>query len=385
MPKLSAIIVTHSTSVFGPPNALADYLIRRGVDVLYVDHPLDFDPARQTKVTIWQTGRIVLEKSFPNWLGWRPINYLKDFMITLWILFKYARGQSYRWFFGLDSLACLNALWMKGVIDYQELVAYNADYSTDRFHALMMNLIYRSTDRYTMNRADWIWCVTERIAAIRRAGHSADRIIVVPNGVDIRAVRATGPHNKGLLFIGNLTAEKGVEAILRALTKIKTVSLTIYGQGVDRPRLEGIVRQLGIARRVAFRGQISHKRLLIELANYQAGIALYQAQESYVYYSDPLKVKEYLAAGLPVIISDVPEISKVIDAHQAGVIIREPGDLVDAINQITLRQPFMARAARHLAASYDWDKLFDQAWQSAKWPLLSVKPAAKRRPRAKTA
>lgn len=359
------IIVTHSTRMFGPPYALADFLKVCGSDLLFIDHPLDYDPTRQSRLEIWQNGKKVELKLYPNWLPLRAVNYLKDFFVTVWILLRYARGRKITYYFGCDSLSCLSGLWLRPFLKFGTIVGYNTDYSTVRFNSPWLNALYMWADRYTMARVDKIWCVTQRIREVRISQRGdSDNIIVVPNGAYLSRVKAEGEHNKGLVFIGNLIPEKGNDILLKALAEVPRVKLTIYGDGPERPVLQQLAKKLYITDRVHFVGEKSNKHVLRSLVNYQAGVALYQPSQSYVYYSDPLKIKEYLAAGLPVIITDVPEIADVIANYRAGVVIRKQSELVKAIKIIAKSSPTMSQQACQLAKQFDWHTLFAAAFRA---------------------
>lgn len=360
----TAIIVTHSTEVFGPPNALADFLLAQGLDLFYLDHPLDFSPNRRSRLTIWRDGKKVLERSFPNWLAARPVNYLKDLVVSLWVLWHYAPSATY--YFGFDSLSCLPAIWLRLARSYQHLIAYNADYSTARFGSPLFDAIYRWADGYSLKRVDRVWCVTERIADVRRRSRpEAQSVVVVPNGVALNLIPKGGAHDQGLVFIGNLTKEKGVDLLVSALAKTKQHRLTIFGDGAYRPTLEALVQELGLGKRVTFAGQLSNRAILERLADYQAGVALYQSSQSYVYYSDPLKVKEYLAAGLPVVVTGLPEIAETVKQAKAGVVLEDESQLPSALDTVIAEAPQMRQAALRLAADFDWSKIFRRAFRAS--------------------
>ncbi len=364
MVKKTAIIVTHSTEVFGPPNALSDYMKERHWDVIFIDHPLDYDPSRRSRLTIWQSGKSVVKKEYPNWLGFRPVNYLKDFLVTCFILLRYGRKTHVDYYFGFDSLAVIAGIWLRPYIKFQHLVGYNADYSTVRFDSPILNRIYLWADRYSMRRADTIWCVTQRIAKIRRQHRKPADVVVVPNGVKLENIAPAKKKENSLVFIGNLTKEKGIDLIIKALADTKDTALTVYGDGGERTNLEELSQRLGLTSRVTFAGQLDNQSILKLLPQYLAGVALYQPSQSYVYYSDPLKVKEYLAAGLPVIITRVPEIADVIEGAGAGVVIDSPEDFGKALGPVTARSESMKRAAKELAKQFGWDTIFSHAFNA---------------------
>lgn len=357
-----AIVALHSTEVFGPPYALIDYLKRQNWEVVVIDHPLDYNPNRQSQVTFWQGNDLIKQFNYPNWLAFSPVNYFKDFAVSLWVLWRYLRNRPVDYFFGCDSLSSLAALWLRPLMKVKKYIAYNTDYSTDRFSQPILNSLYLWADRYTIKRVNAIWCVTQRVVRIRQEELSKlgkkSPVVLVPNGAYLNNFPAVGRHNQGLVFIGNLTPEKGIEPILHALVESPKVKLTIYGDGQLRPSLEALAKQLGIDERVKFAGQVANSTILNSLSDYEAGIALYQDSQSYVYYSDPLKVKEYLAAGLPVIISSLPEISSIIQSANCGIIVNDPTELAEAIERIIKAGQSMRMKAKQLAKNYDWDKIF---------------------------
>lgn len=360
-----AVVALHSTEVFGPPYALIDYLKRQNWEVAVIDHPLDYNPKRRSQVTFWHGSDKVKEISFPNWLALTPINYFKDLVVTIWVLWRYLRNRPVNYYFGCDSLSSLAALWLRPWMRVNKYIAYNTDYSTDRFSQATLNSLYLWADQYTLKRVSAIWCVTQRVVAIRqeelaKLGKKSP-VVLVPNGAYLNNFPAVGRHNQGLVFIGNLTPEKGIEPILHALVESPTVKLTIYGDGQLRPKLEVLAKQLGIAERVKFAGQVANSIILNSLSDYEAGIALYQDSQSYVYYSDPLKVKEYLAAGLPVIISSLPEISSIIQSANCGIIINDSTELAVAFERIMQAGQSMRLKAKQLAKNYDWNQIFKLA------------------------
>lgn len=99
-------------------------------------------------------------------------------------------------------------------------------------------------------------------------GVPAERIFVLPNGVDLgvhrpatAADRARLRERLGLtpdrfvgVFVGRLHPVKDVDTLLAAAAMVPDLELVIVGDGPERPRLEARARRLGVERRVSFRG-----------------------------------------------------------------------------------------------------------------------------------
>jgi len=80
------------------------------------------------------------------------------------------------------------------------------------------------------------------------------------------------------------------------------------------------------------------------------------------FYFSPLKLYEYMAAGLPIVASNTGQITEVL-THRRTALLHPPGSvrkLVDHIEELRLnpaRRARLGRAARHLAVKrYSWDR-----------------------------
>lgn len=85
------------------------------------------------------------------------------------------------------------------------------------------------------------------------------RRLVLPNGhailSPIRRQPTSAPQDPNLVaFAGRIVPEKGLEVLLRAVSKVGDIRLEIAGDGPILPTLRRVARDLGIARRVRFLG-----------------------------------------------------------------------------------------------------------------------------------
>jgi glycosyltransferase involved in cell wall biosynthesis len=99
------------------------------------------------------------------------------------------------------------------------------------------------------------------------------------------------------------------------------------------------------------------------------------------FYFSPLKVYEYLAAGLPVVVSRVGDLPAVLDDGDLGVLV-EPGDavaLADAVARLradTLARERLRRWGRLRAVQrHDWSGVVERVLSLAGLPGLAGLPA----------
>jgi glycosyltransferase involved in cell wall biosynthesis len=84
----------------------------------------------------------------------------------------------------------------------------------------------------------------------------------MPVEADLFTPAPAGQPRSRLLFVGRLTRQKGVDALFRAMARMRhPARLVIMGEGPERPALVALADALGIAERVEWRGQVSQREL----------------------------------------------------------------------------------------------------------------------------
>ena len=169
------------------------------------------------------------------------------------------------------------------------------------------------------------------------------KVHIVPNGVEPRRFQprprqraAAEPFTIG--FLGSLRPWHGLAGLIDA-TKLLVerglpVRLAIVGKGPERPALEAQAERLGIAGRIAWTGSVPETAVPGELAGMDIAIAPYPALEGF--YFSPLKLFEYMAAGLPIVTTAVGDLPRLVEHGQTGWLVR-PDDsaaLADGIARL---------------------------------------------------
>ena len=197
-----------------------------------------------------------------------------------------------------------------------------------------------------------------------------DRIVDIPNGVDVELFSAPAPRpsefdaaiqsGKYVLFLGRLDRRKGVDVLLEALRQLPDdggVQLVIAGEGDERAELESQAARLGLAERTRFVGMTmgTAKAWLIQSAR---AVVL----PSRVWEGLPLVVLEGYAAGTAVIGSDLPGLADIIEPERTGLVVapESPEPLAAALRRaLTEGDLFetMGRHARRVVQDYSWRQI----------------------------
>lgn len=199
----------------------------------------------------------------------------------------------------------------------------------------------------------------------------SESVHTVPNGVSITRI-VPRPEDIGdpvVTFVGTLKPWHGVADLLAAAALAKrSWKLRIIGDGPERAALEEQAAGLGIE--VDFRGAVAPADMPGQLAGSAIGVAPYPdlGGEQQQYFS-PLKVYEYLAAGLPVVASAVGQLPQILGELGTLVPPSDPAALATAIDTLAadpvLRGKLGWRGRMQAEEKHSWagavDRILDLA------------------------
>lgn len=222
--------------------------------------------------------------------------------------------------------------------------------------------------RYCIPRK-WIRWAAQRCAgfitvstALRNSlleiGVPAEKVTVIRNGVDLDLFRLgdrgrlrakLGMSRPTLLSIGNLVEEKGHDLVIRALVELADTHLIIIGTGPEGQKLRRVAQECGVSERITWIAYLSQA----ELVNYYAAADVTVLASSREGMANVLL--ESLACGTPVIATAVGGNPEIVNAPEAGLLVRERTStaLVKAYHQIKLANP-NREATRRYAEFFGW-------------------------------
>ncbi len=175
----------------------------------------------------------------------------------------------------------------------------------------------------------------------RELARHRDKVAVVPFGLDPTPWRELAATGLGpFLFVGRLVRYKGLSVLLEALREVQAARLTVVGTGPLGADLVRQAQRLGVADRVDWVGDCQPQELRRHLADARALVLpSLDASETF-----GLAQLEAMAAGVPVIASDLPTgVREVADAERSHLLVR-PGDPQDLAAALRTLQEDPARA-----------------------------------------
>lgn len=165
-------------------------------------------------------------------------------------------------------------------------------------------------------------------------------------------------------YIGQLYPWKGVDVLLDAMRELPEQELVIVGGLPPEPDLahnQELAKKLSVADRVHFRGYLPPTRLAEE--RLRADIFVIPLGDSVIarHFTSPLKLFEAMAAGRPIVASDLPSIREVL-TDDVDALLVPPGDphaLAAAIRRLARDEELrkrLAGAAGERIRQYSWDE-----------------------------
>lgn len=263
------------------------------------------------------------------------------------------------------------ALWLKRRGKVDVLIYDDWDYFPGHNPGdLFWRHVMRYRESICARGVDGVVSVSHDLRELRRE-QGAKQTAFVPNGVDyalFQRAQEKKPHPPTLLYMGSLSDAWGADLPIQALPIIKRripkIRYALLGRGPHKSKMKALVTKLGLEDCVFFYGWQEYQHLPSFLAQADIGVATYRDYD-FVRYAHPLKILEYMAAGLPVIGTRVGgEAQALIEGAAAGEIIEFTPEAfanaaIEILSNRSIYEMYSGNAA-NFAREYDWERLLDQ-------------------------
>lgn len=245
----------------------------------------------------------------------------------------------------------------------------------------------------TLHLSDAIICPShvtrDYIASL---GLNKKLVTVIPNGVspsDFSSSPLPTRENRIpiLLYIGTLADWQGLDVLIKALPKIleqRQVKLQIVGRGRSRQRkmLAKQIRKLGLEEHVLIQPAVPHHEIPQLISKADICVAPLGLNDRNVTQGAcPIKVLEYMAAGRPVLASNMPIVRELVREDMDGLLFspNDPDDLARQtlilLNDFELSQRLASSASQRALTEFTWHEaqkklakvyknLLEETWQN---------------------
>lgn len=220
--------------------------------------------------------------------------------------------------------------------------------------------IWRSLEKFIVPKLKFMMAASESYADWFHHTYGIERPIVVQNfpRKTVNSQQYINSEEKNvILYQGVINPSRGLDKIIPAMKNIKNAELWIAGDGPKKTEYFELTKSLGLENKVQFLGKLLPENLRSITQKASVGLSIEENNGLSYYYSMPNKISDYIQARIPVVVSDFPEMRKVVDRYQCGEKIQEYSQLAEKINLVLENgKEYYKDYLEHAATELCWEK-----------------------------
>lgn len=255
-------------------------------------------------------------------------------------LFFYLLGthQDILWANDLDTLLANSLI---SIIKNKPLIYDSHELFTESTQLYKRNFVkkmWEIIENFCFNHVDTFITVSEPIAAFYKKKYK--KPIYVIRNLPIRFYADDKLHHSKdkftLVMQGNVNIHRGYEEAILSLKQLDDVFMYIIGNGDAINKLKDIIEKEKINHKVQLISKQPYEEMMRYTSSADVGLRLENPDSLNSYYSLPNKIFEYIQAGIPIIATNLPEIKKIIETYEIGILIDEPTPeaIAEAVNKL---------------------------------------------------
>lgn len=373
--KDKKIVITSHIYATGPTHALEQYLIGHVKKLIFIGHPFVFAKERRSHIRIYNNYKKKPEQgTSPIVFNIQTINLLKDIVLNFYWIIKNGPIDLY---IGADCFNGFSGVILKKLGFVKKTVFYTIDYIPNRFANKYMNAVYHWIDTFCVKHSDKVWNLSQVMVYEREkkgvSKEMRDKQIVVPMGTEgsIRPVPFAKLKRYTAVHMGHLIEKQGLQLTIQAIPdiikKVPQFHLDIIGGGNYEDELRKMAKKLEVEKYITWYGFIKNHSEVEKMISYCAfGLAPYlNSKDNYIQYTDPGKVKAYLAAGLPIIITRMTQIAEEIHERTCGIAIHySKKEMTESSIKLLTDDNLLKQMRKNvgiMSKVYSWENIFSKA------------------------
>ena len=178
-----------------------------------------------------------------------------------------------------------------------------------------------------------------------------------PNNVNLFKSKLAKYSGKKIIYQGSLNKDRGIELMIQSMEYVDA-KLFIIGNGDVKRKLELLVQEKSLADKVVFLGRFSFEKLSFITIQMDLGFSFEEDVCLSYRYSLPNKIFDYVHAEVPVLVSNLPEMSRLVEKYQIGEVLksREPKKVACQINELLEKKDIFRKSLINAKNHLCWEK-----------------------------
>lgn len=235
-------------------------------------------------------------------------------------------------------------------------------------HRPVVKAVWTRLEKWIFPKLKKVVTVNESIAQLYKSEYNTE-VEVVRNISDsslpekVKSREELGLPKDAFILINQgagINVDRGMEEALEALNVLPAnVILLIVGNGDAVPGLVQQANDMGLSGRVLFKPKQPYLEMLQYTLNSDCGLSLDKPLSPNYQFSLPNKVFDYIKCGLPLVVSDVVEVQKVVRKYHIGEVIvdHQPQNIANSVLSIMDKgKPFFNNNLLQASKENNWER-----------------------------
>lgn len=276
---------------------------------------------------------------------------------------KYILSRGF--YLGLEGIFLAKMFGLKSIFDFAGYVWQEEIHRGHKYKPFLTKIL----EEFCIKNSDII--ITQTESNKRTIRNLNEHVLVIKNGVNLKEFEDSQPQedilNKYLIsrakpivgFIGNWENWMKIEDLLNASRYLDNISVVVVGRGRNFTKYRNEFKN------IIFAGRIPHKDAMNFLMNFDLCVCPHSKDEI-MKHKSAMKTFEYMAAGKPIIVSDVmgKENFLIEEVNCLTYKPEDPRDLADKI-EVLLRDDElrnkMGKNNRELVKRFSWNENIEKS------------------------
>ncbi|MFW5851137.1 MAG: glycosyltransferase [Bacteroidota bacterium] len=268
--------------------------------------------------------------------------------------------------FTANDLDTLLGVYCAGKIRRKKIVYDSHEYFTEvpeLHNKLFQKKIWERIESFIFPKLTYCTTVCESIAEIYSEKYKVP-VQVIKNVPHIqkktKPKKIDGIHKPYLIYQGAINIGRGIETMIDTMEYIDSMQLVIIGTGDIYHDIRRRIVEKKLDTKIICIGQISYNELPKYTQGATIGLSLEEDIGLNYHYALPNKIFDYIQAHIPILVSDLPEMKKIINDYTCGEIVynRKPHKIAEQILRMcepTLYQNYI-KQSMNASQTLNWEQ-----------------------------
>jgi len=246
-----------------------------------------------------------------------------------------------------NDLDTLLPMWLVSSIYRKKLVYDTHEYFTgvpEIQNRYFVKKVWSRIEKFLFPKVKYVFTVNESISELYFNEYKSRPLVIrnLPEKKIINKLKSRKdlglPENKKVVILqgSGINIHRGAEELLEAIAIQDKIFLCVVGKGDVINNLKKRSSKPDLTSKVLFVDALPYEKMMQYTINADVGVSLDKPNNLNYLYSLPNKVFDYLKVGIPIVCSDLVELSKIINIYNCGILIKnhQPKSILTALNSV---------------------------------------------------